>query len=360
MQHPSIDTGPLPAERAAIVRDLLQDLIREQPGLSGFVLQGSHWNMHEQWPGSDVDINWIGQLPEDHGDPRLGFRHVFRHRDLQVDLSIWFWCDITKPDSASLPTAVSLARAHILMDRDGILQRIQQAVRAQLRDPDWVASALMREFDNDASTLQRWHTPPQCPAFGASWDFARHVCTCWGLGVLSSALLRPPSAGRKGLMEIISCARRLNLPEIAEIRLAALGAQDLPAQELAEEWLPLLQVGQAELPAEADNGSIAYYRHGLQACLRTRNAQQAGVWPLWRALHLLARQLPGFEYHARALRQRLGLTDTDAILPRLPLIAEALETLQTRHASLRNRIVAQARELFPPARGPRQQPETTP
>lgn len=356
--RPSIDTSPLPAAAAASVERLLGDLCRRHPQLRGFALKGSFYDSTEQLPDPDVDINWLGDLPEDHGDERLGFRQVFLVDQTQVDLATWFWNDIDQAETASLTTAVSLARCHILWERDDAFSRPRAAARRLLRDAEWVGTKVDEELQAYRRTLDRWRDPAQRQPFGASWDYARQVCTVWGLSLLSSCLLRPPSAQRKGLMEVILRSRSLGLPWFGAMSTRALGCSDLQADEVRD-WLASLMatrqrlsraIADNELAAEVDDGSLRYHCSGIESML-AQGLPAAAAWPLWRALHLLANRfasvLPTATTEAVQFRQRLGLTDLAVIDQRLPCIAEAVERLADERDRLVTSVLHHSRQLWP-------------
>ena len=344
---PSLPDCPLTPYQAVVVEGLLEEITTHHPGVTGFVLQGSAWNTAAQLPDADVDINWAGQPEASRNDPLLGFRKVFTRDGVLIDLCTWFWCDMGQPENAGLATAVSLARSHILWERDETFTAPRREVRGLLQQREWVAGKLAADFAGYRHSLAQWADPANRNPFGHGWDFARHICNVWGLSVLSALLLRPPSAGRKGLLEIVDCAQRLKVPWFGEMALQAMGADTITPAE-AQRWIEQLarlrlqaqdMVAAGVLPPDSDLGTLASYESGMSA-MAARGSHRESAWPCWRAFHLLAYLLadtpawPEADAMTRQLRERLGLHDDEAITARLPAITDAVERLERASSEL--------------------------
>ena len=332
---------PLSAHEADAVETLMRSITARHPGVTGFALKGSAWDRSLQLPDADVDINWCGVADEALHDPLMGFRKVFTRNDVLIDLTTWFWSDLGRPENSSLPTAVSLARSQILWERDGAFTVPRRAVRGLLRQRSWVAEKLAAELSGYRTSLSKWADSAQRNPYGHGWDFARHVCTVWGLSALSSLVLRPPSAGRKGLMEIVDCARQLDAPWFGEAAVYAMGADGITPTE-AQEWTDQLAqlldqikalMAEGGLDPDTDIGTLHYYYSGMRAMVAC-GCHRESIWPCWRAYHTLATLLtdtrmgPEASERCRQLRSRLGLCDDGAITGRLPVIMAAVERLE--------------------------------
>ncbi len=341
-------THPLTEHEAAVVANLISEITTRHPGVTGVTLKGSAWNPAHQLPEADIDLNWCGQADAALEDPLMGFRAVFTRDGVLIDLATWFWSDLGKPESSSLATAVSLARSTILWERDGAFSVPRRAVRRLLADRAWVSEKLDNDFSEYRRTLTSWQDPAARNPFGHNWDFARQVCNVWGLAALSCLLLRPPSAGRKGLMEIVDCANRLDVPWYGDTVLHVMGATDITPNEAAswiERGAELLQDAEA-LHAGLDLGQGYYYLAGIRAMVE-RGCHREAVWPYWRVTHTLARELAATplavlaDETAHALRVRTGLVDDGAISARLPWIADAIDRLYAEIPRLLERYFAE-------------------
>ncbi|MFE5317632.1 hypothetical protein ACFQ88_02870 [Paenibacillus sp. NPDC056579] len=280
-----INTGPLPEERARIVEKLVQEWIALHPGMDGFILTGSIWNPDTQLPHSDIDINWHGSANERIHDPRLDTHSIFQAAGITVEMAHYFWGHLSEPESMRLPVIVSLNRAHILWEREGRFSIPQQRTYELLSDAQWVESAVERLISEMKARAELWLDPEYCRENKddhQGFDFVRSVVGPT-VGLLDSVDLRPPSAARKGLMEITQTSALCGMPEISEMVLTCLGA-DLMREEEIREWNRLLEelyTSAADLCPGVQLVKREYHVQGIQSMVSMGYSREC-VWPLWR------------------------------------------------------------------------------
>lgn len=332
-----INTGPLLAERAAIVIELLGELIYDNLGVTGFLLHGSYWDPASQFPAADIDINWTGQATEGTaGDGLRQWNHV--HNGVHVELAPYFWGDLTKPATLSLPTIVSLVRGHVLWERAGTLSVPQATARQLLHAPAWVTEkveagiAAVRKFRDD------WCKPETVVApIKGDWDFVRLISLHLG-GFLSAVDLRPPSAARKGFMGIMETARALELPELERAIFYAAGMDNFTHAEI-DGWCERVEAAcqcVAERQPDAALSSLRYYTVGAREIVR-RGFGPAALWPLWRAARRCANQLPD-EALTRdcfaELGRRLRVLRVEDILAKAARLTPVIDLLEQHREGL--------------------------
>ena len=335
------ETCPLNPHESEVIVALINEITQRHPGITGFALKGSVWNKTRQLPDADIDIQWCGQPDESLQDPLMGFRKVFTREGVLIDLSTWFWSDLGRPETSGLSTAVSLAHSRILWERDGAFTTPRRAVQKLLHERAWVMEKLAAEFAGYRQSLALWTDPTKRNPYGHAWDFARHVCNSWGISVLSSLTLRPPSTGRKALREIVDCSHLLQVPWFGEIVLQVMGASDITpdeAQQWTDQFAQLMQQTQTlkdtgRLPPETDLGTLRYNLSAMRAMIAS-GWHRESVWPCWRAYHTLVALLsetplgPNVCEHTWQFRKRLGFFDDASITTRLSVITAAVDRLE--------------------------------
>ncbi|MCR8630707.1 hypothetical protein [Paenibacillus radicis (ex Xue et al. 2023)] len=236
-----IHTGPLPPDRARLVENLVQNIISLHPGIDGLILTGSIWNPDTQLPHSDIDINWHGSKNDRIHDSRLNQHSIFQEAGVTIEMAHYFWGDLLRPETMRLSVIVSLNRAHILWEKEGRFSVPQQQTERLLRNIHWVREAIERSVRDLKERANCWLDPEYCRKNKDNhhgFDFVRTVVGPT-VGLLDSIDLRPPSAARKGLMEITQTSALCGLPDISESILHCLGADQLTRAEV-EKWNRLL------------------------------------------------------------------------------------------------------------------------
>ncbi|MEK3915513.1 hypothetical protein [Paenibacillus sp. FSL H7-0331] len=336
-----IHTEPLPPGRAHLVENLIQDIIPLHPGIDGFILTGSIWNPDTQLPHSDIDINWHGTKNDSINDPRLNPHSIFQEAGITIEMANYFWGDLSRPETMRLSVIVSLNRAHILWEKEGRFSNPQQQTRRLLRNAQWVEAAIDRSLSELTVHANNWLDPiyiKNNKDNHHAFDFVRTVVGPT-VGLLDSIDLRPPSAARKGLMEITQTSLLCGLPDVSESILRCLGADAITAVEV-EEWNRLLSdlySHVASLCPEVQLVKREYHVLGIQTMISMGYPREC-IWPLWRGFidckHLLNGVSPRGEEAFVQFAERLQVHTAEDIGEKAVQYAAIVERLQSQQKKL--------------------------
>lgn len=342
-----IQTGPLRAQRASIVENLLQDMISLHPGIDGFILTGSIWNPDTQLPHSDIDINWHGTANESLNDPRTKQHSIFQESGVTIELANYFWGDLSQPESMRLSVIVTLNRAHILWEKEGRFSEPQQQTYELLRDVTWVQGAIERAVADLQERANKWMDPVYCRENKDNhqgFDFVRTVVGPT-VALLDSVDLRPPSAARKGMMEITQTSTLYGLPDVSESILRCLGADQLAAAEV-ERWNMLLDELYSDVAALCPGVPLVkreYHVQGIRAMIAKGYSREC-VWPLWRGFaechQLLNGVSPKGEEAFAHFAEKLGLNTVEEISKRARQYAAVVERISSQQKKLSEHLLS--------------------
>jgi hypothetical protein len=342
-----IQTEPLPAQRASIVENLLQDMISLHPGIDGFILTGSIWNPETQLPHSDIDINWHGTANESLSDPRLKQHSIFQKSGVTIELAKYFWGDLSQPETMRLSVIVTLNRAHILWEKERRFSGPQQQTYELLRNVSWVQEAIERAVTDLQDRANKWLNPVYCRENKDNhqgFDFVRTVVGPT-VALLDSIDLRPPSAARKGMMDITQTSALYCLPDISESILRCLGADQLTAAEV-EQWNKLLDElysDVASLCPEVPLVKREYHVQGIRTMI-SKGYPKECVWPLWRGFadcqQLLNGISPKGEEAFAQFAERLRLSTVEDISKRAEQYAAVVERISSQQKKLSEHLLS--------------------
>ncbi|WP_282940173.1 hypothetical protein [Paenibacillus sp. RC67] len=345
----SIHTGPLPAQRASIVENLLQDLISLHPGIDGFILTGSIWNPDTQLPHSDIDINWHGSPNDSIKDPRLNQHSIFQESGVTLELAHYFWGNLSQPETMRLSVIVSLHRAHILWEKERKFSEPQQQTYGLLQNAQWVEEAIERAVTDLQDRANRWLDPVYCRENKDNhqgFDFVRTVVGPT-VALLDSIDLRPPSAARKGMMDITQTSSLYGLPDISESILRCLGADQLTPIEI-EKWNKLLEELYSEaatLCPEVQLVKREYHVQGIRTMISMGYPREC-IWPLWRGFaeckQLLNGLSPKGEEAFALFAERLQLNTVESISKRAEQYAAVVERINSQQKKLSGHLLSAA------------------
>lgn len=336
----ALDLSSLAPERREPIADLLCGLHASVPQLQGFFIHGSAWNTATQMPGSDVDLYWFGDVPEA-ADARLRHREFFLHQGIPIDCCSYWVGNLDEPQSLGVIAVLSLQRGHVVWENEPCFSRARAATRHRLADADWIADFVRGHLGWARTGVAKWRQGFEEGT--AEWGWS--ASTVWGLPALSPGLLRPPSAARKGLVEIVDCSRRLGLAWYGELVLEAIGLQDIDEGE-ALGWCGRIDDWYRRAASSIDEEPVKHYYHitGMRH-LCANGWHREAMWIVHRSLGDLRKLVPAdynlqdeLQTGAQDLSSRLGHDDSVAMDQRLQRVEHGMEEL-ARHAKA---IAAQA------------------
>jgi hypothetical protein len=330
-----INTGPLPPARAAVVMEVLQKLIRDNPNVTGYWLHASSVALNPILSPVDIDIHFLG-------DPDIGpAGEPFRQHKIVVNgitLDLWphIWGDIYKPEELRPATLVNFARSHILWERDNAVTIPHKIVRKLLQDQKWIETKLRsaikgfsfiaKKWDNEAAFLDSARGP---------WKFAWDLFFSIG-GLVAAVNLMSPTMGRRTIPDIYIACREYDLPEVAESLCFTVGLYDFTIEE-ARDWERMINEAWAHvftMSGEKNRDQMDYYFDGARELL-AMNESAGAMWPLWRVANSCARKIAGDENFGNNicqkclidLHQRVGMGTFPQFRTKLALIERPIALL---------------------------------
>jgi len=348
-----INTGPLPSERAGIVENLLQSIIADHPGIDGFILTGSIWNPDTQLPYSDIDINWHGFKNDAIDDPRVTEQSIFQVAGVTIELARYFWGELSQLESLRLSVVVTLSRAHILWEKDGVFSVPQQRAQKLLQDSQWVKEAIGRYIADLKQRADNWLDPVYCRENKDNHDGFDFVRTVIGptTALLDPIDLRPPSAARKALMDITQTSALYGLPDLSESILRCLGADQITTAEI-EQWngrLDALYSDITRLRPEVQLVKWKYHVLGIQAMIAKGYPREC-VWPLWRGFLECKKLLDGISPKGEEafvqFGERLQVRTVEDISRKAVQYAAIIDRLHSQQKRLADHLLSVAKGKF--------------
>jgi hypothetical protein len=353
--HIRVDTGPLSGVRANVVREMLAEIIPLNPGVTGFLLHGSIWSPSTQLPESDVDINYTGK---ESAGPAGELLRMFDHMigGVRIELCSYFWGDVSRPETLSLPAVVSLARGHILWERDNTLSGTQSEARHLiLSDGAWVKRKIEEAIRSFREFRREWEKDEVLTApVRGDWDFVRNVLM-HANGITSAVDLRPPSHARKALFDTIECCQEIGMPEFSTAIAKAVGMADVSPGE-ATIWCDRIETAYDHARAAEPEGKFykaTYNVIGARAMIERGHAPGA-MWPLWRAARECVQSTEEVHDEHRAfcktcfedMGQRLGVLNVRDLKSKAAYLDAAIDLLDQSVDKMRSHISVRAQEVF--------------
>ncbi len=273
----TINTGPLPEDRATAARKLLLRMHEEYPWIEGYALTGSYGTEKTVFPNADVDINFLGQAGE--GDNALPASQELRVDGVDFHFSNRWYGQRIAVDELGLSQLAVVLRWHVLWEREDAISIGRQAARRVFLDPCERAGRLNRELERCVRTTANWQAKTDwSDRNGFFWS--RVFCF---LCLLAPVDLRAASLARKGLREILDVLRLLDIPDAELPARRSFGVNDFDAAS-ARHWLDRAQKRLAQLETADEHHKRhdhVYYFSGARE-LVDREDYAAAAFPLWR------------------------------------------------------------------------------
>lgn len=290
-----IDVSWLPRDTARVISTLLHDLLATHPQLTGFQLAGSYWNRSSQLPGADLDLRRYGKVDAAKDDERVAFSAVsFRYRGRLVDLAEWQFGDVGEPETLSVQGAVSFVRAPILWERGQTLRTARRNVLRQLQIRRWRHQAVDRAFARCLARLSELlEANRQVSSLFTSYvpltrfryfTHVFHTVLDEMAGLLSALDFRPPSLGRKAILEIQDCLSAVGCGDLVPRADAAIGCERFDSS-VAASWQRTLEETYEAVAGITARALVKrrYYTTAVEAFARARR-YRAMALPVVRGL----------------------------------------------------------------------------